>query len=195
MSPEEEKIWISIQQKDEQSFELYYKEQYKFLFLAACKYLGDATFAQELVNDVFMKIWQDADKITIQTSLRSYLYRAVVNRCLNELDKRKRDKQQHVELGKQIAEGFEWKEMERMELEIRLYEAIDELPDQCRKVFQMSRFEELKQQEIADRLGISLKTVKNHMTVALQRLSRVLDQWNSLPLWIIVIKYFFWLHH
>jgi RNA polymerase sigma-70 factor (ECF subfamily) len=49
----------------------------------------------------------------------------------------------------------------------------------------MSRFEQLKQQEIADRLGISIKTVKNHITNALQQLKHVLDEWNNLPLWII----------
>ena len=192
MNPEEEKIWRSIQQKDEQSFEQYYKAHYKFLFVGACKYLGEATLAQEIVNDVFMKLWQDADQITIQSSLRSYLYRAVINRCLNELDKSKRDRKQQQELGRHTVEAAEFKEMEDNELKIRLYDAIDQLPEQCRRVFLMSRFEEMKQQAIADRLGISLKTVKNHMTVALQRLNLVLEQWKSLPLLIIIIKYFFW---
>ncbi|HWB90307.1 MAG TPA: RNA polymerase sigma-70 factor [Puia sp.] len=195
MNPEEEKIWRSIQLKDEQSFEQYYKSQYKFLLLAACKYLGEASLAQELVNDVFMKLWQDADQITIQSSLRSYLYRAVVNRCLNELDKTKRTRVQQQELIRLTEESSEFKDMENNELKMRLYLAIDQLPEQCRKVFLMSRFEELKQQVIADRLGISIKTVKNHITHALQRLHRVLEEWDSLPLWIVMIKYFFWLRH
>jgi RNA polymerase sigma-70 factor (ECF subfamily) len=68
--------------------------------------------------------------------------------------------------------------MEDNELKLRLYEAIDQLPEQCQKVFRMSRFEGLKQQEIADRLGISIKTVKNHITHALQVLHKVLAEWN-----------------
>jgi RNA polymerase sigma-70 factor (ECF subfamily) len=194
MSPEEDKIWRSIQRKDGEAFEHFYKDHYKFFLLAACKYLGDAPLAQEVVNDVFVRLWQDAERIDIQSSLKSYLYRAVVNRCLNELDKHKRDRQHFQELKHRPEETAEWKEMEDNELKIRLYKAIDDLPEQCRKVFRMSRFEELKQQEIADRLGISIKTVKNHITHALQQLNRVLDEWNTLPMLLAMVKYFFG-HH
>lgn len=193
MSPEEEKIWRSIQQKDGQVFENYYKEQYRFFLLAAGKYLKDPGLAQEVVNDVFVKLWNDAGAMTIQSSLKSYIYRAIVNRSLNELDKNKRDRQQQQEWSRRPEGTTELKEMEENELKIRLYKAIDQLPEQCRKVFSMSRFEELKQQEIADRLGISIKTVKNHVTHALQQLNKVLGDWNSLPLWIIMIKY--WTRH
>jgi RNA polymerase sigma-70 factor (ECF subfamily) len=178
MSPEEEETWRSIQAKDKQVFERYYKEHYKFFFLVACQYLGDAAPAQEVVNDVYLRLWQDAERIVIHSSLRSYLYRSVVNRCLNELDKSKRDQRRQDEAGRRIDPAVEWKEMEDNELRLRLYQAIDQLPEQCRKVFRMSRFEEMKQQEIADRLGISIKTVKNHITHALQQLRRVLDEWH-----------------
>ncbi|HEV3323978.1 MAG TPA: sigma-70 family RNA polymerase sigma factor, partial [Puia sp.] len=72
------------------------------------------------------------------------------------------------------------------------YKAVDQLPEQCRKVFTMSRFEGLKQQEIADRLDISIKTVKNHITHALKQLSKVLAAWHSLPVWLLMIREFFW---
>lgn len=194
MSPEEEKIWLSIQQKDMPVFEQYYKAHYRFFFLAAYRYLADTGLAQEVVNDVFMRCWQDGEKITIQTSLRSYLYRAVANQCLNILDKQKRDRHRLSQMGQWADETTEGKRMEDDELRIRLYQAIDRLPEQCGKVFRMSRFEGLKQQEIADRLQLSIKTVKNHITHALQQLQRVLDQWNSLPFWIAVIK-IFWRRH
>src|SRR5580692_9774599 len=61
MSPEEEKTWRSIQAKDKQVFERYYKEHYKFFFLVACRYLGDAAPAKEVVNDVYLRLWQDAE--------------------------------------------------------------------------------------------------------------------------------------
>lgn len=190
MSPEEEKIWRSIQLKDEQVFENYYKDHYRFFLLASCKYLKDPGMAQEVVNDVFMKLWEDANAISIQTSLKFYIHRAVINRSLNELDRDKKDRQRQKALNQGLREGYEMREMEENELKIRLYQAIDQLPDQCRRVFGMSRFEELKQQEIANRLGISIKTVKNHITHALKDLNKVLDDWNALPLWIIMIKYF-----
>ncbi|MDO6429862.1 RNA polymerase sigma-70 factor [Flavitalea sp. BT771] len=192
MSPIEEKIWRSIQKRDGQAFEHYYKEHYRTFLLAACNYLKDPGLAQEVVNDVFLRLWEDAGSITIQSSLKAYIYRAVVNRSLNELDKHKRERAHQAELRHRPEETFELKEMEENELKIRLYKAIDQLPEQCLRVFRMSRFEELKQQEIADRLGISIKTVKNHITHALKQLNRVLSDWNSLPVWLLMIKYFFW---
>ena len=192
MSPEEEQIWRGIQQKDGQVFENYYKAHYRFFFLASCKYLKDAGRAQEIVNDVFIKLWEDAAAIHIQTSLKFYIHRAVVNRSLNEVDKERRDRQRQQEMGHSLKESAEWKEMEDNELKIRLFQAIDQLPEQCKKVFNMSRFEGLKQQEIADRLGISIKTVKNHITRALKDLNQVVGDWNALPVWmVIIIKEFF----
>jgi len=192
MNPDEEKIWRSIQQKDGQAFENYYKEHYKIFFLAACNYLRDAGLAQEIVNDVFIRLWEAADTIRIESSLRSYIYRSIINASLNALDRSKREQQNQKELNHRPENSFELRGLEDDELKIRLYEAIDQLPEQCRKVFRMSRFEELRQQEIADRLGISIKTVKNHITHALKQLNKVLSDWNSLPVWILMIKELFW---
>jgi RNA polymerase sigma-70 factor (ECF subfamily) len=190
MNPNEENIWGAIQRKDSAAFENFYKEHYKLFFLTACQYLKDTQLAQEVVNDVFLKIWQEAGTMNIQTSPKSYIYRSVINRCLNELDKAKRGKLQLKDPATAPEPLVESREMEDNELKVRLYKAIDELPEQCRKVFMMSRFDALKQQEIADLLGISIKTVKNHITHALKLLHKVLHDWQSLPLWVLFIKYF-----
>ena len=192
MSPEEEKVWRSIQQKDGQAFETYYKAHYRLFFLASLNYLKDPRLAQEVVNDVFIKIWEDGHSISIQASLKSYLHQAVVNRSLNLLDKDKRDRQHRQEPGYAPQVTSESREMETNELRLRLHHAIDQLPEQCRKVFKMSRFEELKRKEIAVRLGISVKTVKNHIAHALKQLSKTLGDWNDFPLWILLIKIFFY---
>jgi RNA polymerase sigma-70 factor (family 1) len=192
MNADQEKIWRSIQQKDGQAFEQYYKEHYKIFFLAACGYLKDAGRAEEIVNDVFVRLWEGAGTIQIESSLKAYLYRAVINRSLNELEKTKRDQQHQKELNRRPADTFENRTMEDNDLKISLYKAIDQLPQQCRTVFTMSRFEGLKQQEIADQLDISIKTVKNHITHALKQLNKVLADWHSLPLWMLMIREFFW---
>src|SRR5260370_37520717 len=111
------------------------------------------------------------------------------------MDKNQRRQRRQKDFNRLPEATFELREMEENELRVRLYKAIDQLPEQCQKVFRMSRFEELKPQEIADRLGISIKTVKNHITHALKQLNRVLGDWNSLPVWILMIKDFFWPHH
>lgn len=179
MTPDEVNTWRSIQAKDTHSFETYYKEHYKYFILGACNYVKDAGLAQEIVNDVFVKIWEDSAKIRIGSSLKAYIYRAVINSSLNVMDQNKRIRQEQKAFSHLLEETIELRQMEENELKLRLYQAIDQLPEQCRKVFRMSRFEDLKQQEIADQLGISIKTVKNHITHALKQLNEVLSNWNS----------------
>ena len=186
MNQTDEMIWGKIRQKDIKAFESYYKEHYKSFYLMACKYLKDSILAEEVVNDVFMKIWEDGDKITIQISLKSYLYKAIINRSINLLQKIKNEALLRIDLNLVHDEGYELKQMEENELKIKLYAAIDQLPEQCKKVFQMSRFEELKQQEIADKLGISIKTVKNHITHALKEISKSVG--NFMILTVLIIK-------
>lgn len=191
MNEDDESIWKNIQQKDIKAFENYYKEHYKSFFLIACKYLKDSTLAEEVVNDVFIKIWEDGNKISLEVSLKSYIYKAVINRSINMLQKIKKDQKLQEDLCFIFDKSYELMKIEENELAIRLYTAIDNLPEQCRKVFEMSRFEGLKQQEIADRLGISIKTVKNHITHALKELNKSMDNYMILIiLTLLVIKIF-----
>jgi RNA polymerase sigma-70 factor (ECF subfamily) len=186
MTLHETTTWRQIQQKDIVAFESYYKENYKAFFLMAFKYLKDPGLSEEVVNDIFVKLWEDGEKINIESSLKSYIYRSIINRSLNLLNKQVRDRQNQKEWTAIQDEAVELRHMEETELKARLYKAIDQLPDQCRKVFMMSRFEQLKQQEIADRLGISIKTVKNHITLALKRLSEEIGK-NDLGIALIII--------
>jgi RNA polymerase sigma-70 factor (ECF subfamily) len=188
MNQQEEIIWQGIQQKNNAIFERYYKEHYKSFFLMACRYLKDSGQASEIVNDVFMKLWQDGEEMRIESSLKSYIYKAIINRCLNALNKSKREGF-HVELDKVQEDGYEMKQIEDNELMIKLYAAIDKLPEKCRQVFELSRFEELKQQEIADQLGISIKTVKNHITLALKQLNQA--ALKTLLFLVVILTNFF----
>jgi len=185
MDQNEAMIWKGIQQKDTRIFERYYKENFKRFFLMAFRYLKDSTQAEETVNDVFLKLWEDGVRIHIESSLRSYIYKAVVNRSLNVIQKNKREIGKHMDLEAFRDDGYEWKQIEDNEQMVKLYAAIERLPEKCRQVFEMSRFEELKQQEIADKLGISVKTVKNHITIALKQLNSLLLKGLLFPLLIL----------
>lgn len=124
--------------------------------------------AEEIVQDVFLKLWENRHRMTIHTSLRAYLYKSVYHECLNEL--------KHVKVQRRYMEEAmlnhpqHSEENTDTELRRQLQEALRQLPEKCRAVFQLSRFEELKYQEIADKLGISLKTVEAHMGKALRLL-------------------------
>ena len=172
MGTSEELVWQQIQQKNIKAFESYYKKHYKAFFLASYNYVKSPTVAQEIVNDVFLKIWEDAEKISIKSSLKSYIYRAIINRSINALNKQKREFQNQKELAHFQTESYELRQMETNELKVQLYKTIEALPEQCKRIFQMSRMGGLKQQEIADKLGISIKTVKNHITHALKQLRK-----------------------
>lgn len=185
----EELVWQKIQQKNLDVFESYYKEHYKAFFLASYNYVKTTEVAQEIVNDVFLKIWEDAEKITIESSLKAYIYRAIINRSINALNKQKRESQNQRELEQTHQEAYELREIEVNELKVQLYKAIDALPDQCKKVFVMSRMDGLKQQDIADKLGISIKTVKNHITHALKQL-RKSTGYNIILLFLFYIGFF-----
>jgi RNA polymerase sigma-70 factor (ECF subfamily) len=190
MNAEESAIWTQIQQKNIRVFEKFYKEEYKRFFLMAFQYLKDADLSQEVVNDVFMKLWEEGSGLTIEKSLVSYIYRAVINRSLNLLEKQKREAVQLQSFSRlQQDEQYELKQMEENELKAALYKAIEQLPDQCRRVFQLSRFEQLKQQEIADQLGISIKTVKNHITHALKQLHKITGE--LLIIGLLLVRLFF----
>ena len=98
MNPAEEIIWKNIQRKDLSVFESFYKQNYKSFFLMACKYVKAPAQAQEIVNDVFVKLWQDGHDMVIESSLKSYIYRAIINRSINALNKDKKDLQNQKEL-------------------------------------------------------------------------------------------------
>lgn len=173
MNPEEEKVWRAIQKKDLQAFEKYFRDNYRFLLMASFRIVRDTERSRELVNDVFMKVWEDGASMHIQTSLKSYLHRTVVNRSLNEVNRLKTHKKRMSMLPPGPDETPAPTTLEEDELRMRLYRAIEALPEQCKKVFKMSRFEDLSPVEIAEKLGISAYTVKNHIAHALKLLSKV----------------------
>src|SRR5215813_13579915 len=110
--------WQQIRQRNIRVFESYYKEHYKEFFLASFKYVKNNAVAEEVVNDVFIKIWQNVERITIESSLKAYIYRAVINTSINALNKHKKELEHKKELSQQSPESYELKEMELNELKI-----------------------------------------------------------------------------
>ena len=155
---------------DDRAFEHLFKFHYKALHAYASVMLRDEDTAEEIVQSMFLRFWEKRSLLNVQTSVKAYLYKCVHNDSLNHL-KHQTIKAKYQDYAvKSINDHDEpaSAKMELTELESRLQEALRELPEQCRTIFQMSRFEELKYREIAEQLGLSVKTVENQMGKALR---------------------------
>lgn len=176
-----------LQMRDETAFEEAFKNNYKSLHTYAFTILRDEIAAEEMVQNVFYKLWERTDNLTITGSVRAYLYRAVYNESLNYLKHLKVRSEHQMYVSHRMNETDNAsKKVQLKELEEKLQSAIRELPEQCRTIFQLSRFEELRYREIADRLGISVKTVENQMGKALKILRAKLV--DFLPLIFLFIQ-------
>ncbi|WP_232831765.1 RNA polymerase sigma-70 factor [Taibaiella helva] len=154
----------------EAAFEQVFKSHFKALHAYACTILQEEAMAEEIVQQVFFKLWEKRDQVNIQQSLNAYLYRSVYNECLNYLKHKKVRKahQSHTLYTAGTASDQVSRKVIARELEEKIADALNQLPEQCRTIFQMSRFEELKYREIADKLNLSVKTVENQMGKALK---------------------------
>ena len=170
MDDQEGQLIQSLAKRDEASFEQVFKTHFKNLHAYACSITKEETVAEEVVQNVFVKLWERSEALSISGSVPAYLYRAVYNESLNYLKHQKVRSAygQHVVHTMKNETEHGGKKLQLKELEGRLAEAMNDLPEQCRTIFQLSRFEELRYREIADRLGLSIKTVENQMGKALK---------------------------
>jgi RNA polymerase sigma-70 factor (ECF subfamily) len=154
----------------EKAFESVFKQHFKGLHTYARALVKDHDVAEEIVQNLFCRLWEKNRALEVEGVLSSYLYRAVYNDCLNYFRHMKvRQSYQDTLREEPTTVSNEW---EAKELHHQLLKALNELPERCRAVFQLSRFEALKYAEIAERLHIPAKTVENEMGKAL-RLLRV----------------------
>jgi RNA polymerase sigma-70 factor (ECF subfamily) len=159
-----------LQKREEAAFEQVFKTHFKSLHAYAYSMLQDEMAAEEMVQNVFCKLWERNQNLSIEGSVAAYLYRAVHNESLNYLKHLKVRAEHQLYVVHSMKEGTEsaTRKMQLKELEARLQKALNDLPEQCRTIFQMSRFEELRYREIAERLGLSVKTVEAQMGKALK---------------------------
>ena len=169
-------------------FENVFKTHFKSLHAYAMTILKDEATAEEIVQNVFYKLWERKDKIAIESSLTGYLYKAVYYESLNFLKHVKVKEGYHVHATRNGITGDTTDSLALKELQQKIDLAINQLPEQCRTVFQLSRYEGLRYKMIAEKLGISVKTVENHMGKALKTLRTKLIEYLPMLLLIINLK-------
>ncbi len=150
--------------------ETLFKQYYTLLCRTAVRFTKDTEAAEDLVQEVFCKIWQNREVLEISTSYKAYLVRSVTNQALNYIEKQKRLvlSEDTSPFESTLSANTTMELLAGTEMEGRIQQALNELPPQCRLIFEMSRFEELTYKEIAETLDLSPKTVENQMGKALR---------------------------
>jgi RNA polymerase sigma-70 factor (ECF subfamily) len=158
-----------IRKGQESAYRELFREYYRPLTVFALRYVNDLDQARDLVQDLFVHLYENRAAIQINTSLRAYLFQSVRNRCLNYLDQQKsrREHQDKIRISALKEDNLE-AEIERNELEHRIFQIVDKLPDQCKKIFLLNRVKGLRNEEIAQQLGISKRTVETQISKALK---------------------------
>jgi len=168
-----------IQIGDLKEFEKLFKELYTPLCSYASKFLGDNDKAEEIVQDIFYGIWKNREKLEIKISFKSYLYKSVQNNCLQVIHHHQVEDKYKQHLANHVVE-FQTDPIQEMELEEMnqlIEKTLEALPEKCKQIFSMSRFDGLKYKEIAQKLNISIKTVEANMGKALNTFRHNLKQY------------------
>ncbi|MEM9822860.1 MAG: RNA polymerase sigma-70 factor [Bacteroidota bacterium] len=165
----DQELFQLLQENKEEAVTELFRRHYVYVCKSAYRIIGNEAIAEDLAQDVFLGLWKRRAQLNIKTSVKAYLKKAVTNKALNYIRDQKMkftDTEKMPEMPAK-AVGIH-QELEKEELEQVIQKAVNRLPERCRIVFCLSRFEELSYQEIADQLEISIKTVENQISKALK---------------------------
>lgn len=185
MAPAEEQALLArLKADDRTALRDLFKAHYPMVCQAIFRFVQDRSTTEDLAQEVFLRFWEKRHKIEVSTSLPAYLRRMGVNEGLGYLRKAKRWSGNELDAAQEpAADDSAEAQYLQGELEQHITAAIHSLPPKCRTVFQLSRFEDLTYLEIADQMGISIKTVENQMGKALRVLRKRLHHYLHLLLW------------
>lgn len=174
MEVTDDRLIAGIKSGDYSCFNQLFVRYYGRLCLFVFRFSNNESISEDVIQELFMRLWTNRQKLEIRENIAGYLYRASKNAALNHL---RAEKNRQKIIGNIPVPETQTDEnlIEQSELSVFLDRCIDQLPKRSRDVFLKSRFEGLKQQEIADQLGISVKTIKNQIWKSLQFLKSCLE--------------------
>ena len=185
---DEARLITHLQKGEEDAFEYIFRKYHNGLYLFALNFLKDRYAAENVVEDFFCSLWENACRLSINTSLRGYLFKSVYNSCLKYLRHHKVEQNFLTELHFDLNHDTNYslksglgqteKNLISEELSDKINEAIDTLPPQRRKIFYLNRFHKKTYSEIADELAVSINTVKTQMARALKKLRIELQEYR-----------------
>ena len=182
---------------DEETYIFLFKEYYISLCAYSRRYVGRKDIAEEIVSDTFLKIWENRKTISVNTSIKAYLFNAICNNSLNYLRKLKAENkltQYFLEtssenIGHEVtSEEIEAQSLIMENMGTKIEEAVCLLPEQQQRVFRLRRFEGKKTKEVAEIMGLSIKTIEMHLSKATLNLRHSLKGYLPAFLLFLLLK-------
>ena len=169
METQDSKILDILDSNPDGALRLLYSSFYRYVCTVIYNMIGDSATAEDIAQEVFVEVWKRRETLDINTSLKGYLRRIAVNKTLNQIRTKKMDfENEEAVIDLASKDMSSQKIMEAEDLQGAINASIEKLPERCRMIFGLSRFEELSYREIAEKLTISIKTVENQMSKALK---------------------------
>lgn len=180
----------ALREGNHMAYEQLFDKWYEPLCRYAYSILRDMDDAEDVVQKTFCKLWDQREILNIQSSINSYLYRIVHNDCLNVVHQQTSHKEHNLNYISAMDSSTDSvnEHLATNELQAAIDKALGALPPQCKRVFEMSRIEQLSYSEIAKQLDISTNTVENHISKALKLLRVDLKEFLALCILIQLIK-------
>jgi len=177
---EDNELYLKIREGDERAFQTLFRKYYAILCNYARQIMDDKVLAEETVQDMFVKIWEKRQALTIETSVKNYFFRSIRNHCLNQIQHEKIKKQYADRVLDSARQEID-PEQNFIEVDLirRIEESIASLPPKRREIFRLSREQGMKYKEIAEALNLSEKTVEAQMGLALKHLRNKLKDYRN----------------
>ncbi len=188
MNNQTQSLLNQLQAGDEGVIQLLFKEHYSYLCKSVYRYVKDGSTTEDIVQNVFMKLWTKRESINVKTSFKPYLRRMAINEAISYLRGLKRYSEPDL-IPEAMTDANDNVERQYLQSELseQVRNAIDSLPPKCRTVFLLSRYEELTYKEIAEKMEISPKTVENQMSKALKVLRVALKSYLAMLLLFLLM--------
>lgn len=187
-----EEAFDRIRRGDEKAFELIYKEYFSRLCQLSKKIVGDPVIAEDIVQQLFFTLWNNRSKITIETTGGGYLARSTYNLALQHIRKNSIHSKHHGQIYDDSHSTSNYYDLQveyagNEERIFRLRKALQQLPEQCRTIIMLSRYENKKSAEIAAEMNLSVRTVENQLYIGLKKLKEYMNKYNEVG--IIIVLY------
>ena len=188
---DDDKLFARISQGDEEAFTIVYNKYHKLIYVLAYRYLMSVEMAEDVVQHVFTRLWEYRSELCVSISLKNYLFTMTKNHVLNLIRNENSALIKNYEIVQAIPvyEDDLIEKLEEKEMMSLFYQAVELLPPQKREICLMKIKEELSNQEIADKLKLSINTVKTHYSEALKLLRLHLGKMLIITTFVTLMRY------